>query len=64
MESRSVYERIWSIRNYRKTKRHKKVKNYDFEVCRPDDWFVGLKRYCNSRQNCSKNKLVGENAVA
>ena len=64
MESRSVYERIWSIRNDRKTKRHKRSKT---TILRSVGLMTGLwdlKDIVNSRQNCSKNKLVGENAVA
>ena len=60
-----VYERIRRIR-YQKGKLNVIKREKIYIVLRSvgfDDWFVEFKRYLNSRQIRSKNKLVQENTV-
>ena len=64
MESRSVYERMWSIKNDKKLNAITRSKTTILKSVGLLTGLWDLKDIVNSRQNCSKNKLVGENAVA
>ena len=64
MESRSVYERMWSIKNDKKLNAITRSKTTILKSVGLLTGLWDLKDIVNSRQNCSKNKLEGENAAA